>query len=160
MGPCRISRKSPLGVCGANADTIVARNFLRAVAAGVSALRYFTRLLNMDRTRKKLARCISLTFPHLDARSIETANSVAKMAGELGIKIVGVIGNKITDKSQIDVIKSGLAKQDAAAWLGALPYSKAMQQADLKREPVIDADKRVVEELKKAKNKLMELISG
>jgi carbon-monoxide dehydrogenase catalytic subunit len=37
MGPCRISKKSPLGVCGANADTIVARNFLRTVAAGVSA---------------------------------------------------------------------------------------------------------------------------
>lgn len=37
MGPCRISKKAPLGVCGADADTIVARNFLRAVAAGVSA---------------------------------------------------------------------------------------------------------------------------
>jgi len=37
MGPCRISKKAPLGVCGADADTIVARNFLRAVAAGASA---------------------------------------------------------------------------------------------------------------------------
>ena len=37
MGPCRISRKAPVGVCGADADTIVARNFLRAVAAGTSA---------------------------------------------------------------------------------------------------------------------------
>jgi anaerobic carbon-monoxide dehydrogenase catalytic subunit len=37
MGPCRISKKSPLGVCGADADTIVARNFLRAIAAGASA---------------------------------------------------------------------------------------------------------------------------
>jgi len=37
MGPCRISKKSPLGVCGADADTIVARNFIRAVAAGASA---------------------------------------------------------------------------------------------------------------------------
>jgi carbon-monoxide dehydrogenase catalytic subunit len=37
MGPCRISKKAPLGVCGANVDTIVARNFLRAIAAGVSA---------------------------------------------------------------------------------------------------------------------------
>jgi carbon-monoxide dehydrogenase catalytic subunit len=37
MGPCRVSKKAPLGVCGADADTIVARNFLRAVAAGVSA---------------------------------------------------------------------------------------------------------------------------
>ena len=33
-GPCRITPKSPRGICGANADTIVARNFLRAVAAG------------------------------------------------------------------------------------------------------------------------------
>jgi len=37
MGPCRISKKAQVGVCGADADTIVARNFLRAVAAGTSA---------------------------------------------------------------------------------------------------------------------------
>ncbi len=37
MGPCRITKKAPLGVCGADSDTIVARNFLRAVAAGASA---------------------------------------------------------------------------------------------------------------------------
>lgn len=35
-GPCRITPQSPRGVCGANADTIVARNFLRAVAAGAA----------------------------------------------------------------------------------------------------------------------------
>ena len=33
-GPCRISKNRPYGVCGADADTIVARNFLRSVAAG------------------------------------------------------------------------------------------------------------------------------
>ncbi|QGG48948.1 anaerobic carbon-monoxide dehydrogenase catalytic subunit [Heliorestis convoluta] len=33
-GPCKITKTAPRGVCGANADTIVARNFLRAVAAG------------------------------------------------------------------------------------------------------------------------------
>jgi len=40
MGPCRIDpfgEGPQLGVCGADADTIVARNFLRAVAAGCSA---------------------------------------------------------------------------------------------------------------------------
>jgi carbon-monoxide dehydrogenase catalytic subunit len=37
MGPCRVTKKAPLGVCGADVDTIVARNFLRAIAAGVSA---------------------------------------------------------------------------------------------------------------------------
>lgn len=33
-GPCRILPKAPHGICGATADTIVTRNFLRAVAAG------------------------------------------------------------------------------------------------------------------------------
>ena len=33
-GPCKITPKSPRGVCGATADTIVARNFLRSVSAG------------------------------------------------------------------------------------------------------------------------------
>jgi len=37
MGPCRITPKSPRGICGATADTIAARNFLREVAAGTSA---------------------------------------------------------------------------------------------------------------------------
>ena len=36
MGPCRITKKSPRGVCGADADLIVARNLLRGAAAGVA----------------------------------------------------------------------------------------------------------------------------
>ncbi|MBC8181435.1 anaerobic carbon-monoxide dehydrogenase catalytic subunit [candidate division KSB1 bacterium] len=37
MGPCRITSKAPRGVCGADADTIVARNFLREVVGGAAA---------------------------------------------------------------------------------------------------------------------------
>ena len=33
-GPCRITPKAPRGICGATADVIVTRNFLRAVASG------------------------------------------------------------------------------------------------------------------------------
>lgn len=33
-GPCRITPKTPKGICGADADAIVTRNLLRAVAAG------------------------------------------------------------------------------------------------------------------------------
>lgn len=36
MGPCKITPKSPRGVCGADADLIVARNLLRSAAAGVA----------------------------------------------------------------------------------------------------------------------------
>ena len=37
MGPCRITPKSPRGICGADEDTIVARNFLREVVGGAAA---------------------------------------------------------------------------------------------------------------------------
>lgn len=37
MGPCKITPRAPLGVCGADADTIVARNFLREVVGGAAA---------------------------------------------------------------------------------------------------------------------------
>lgn len=36
MGPCKITPKSPRGVCGADADLIASRNLLRAAAAGVA----------------------------------------------------------------------------------------------------------------------------
>ena len=36
MGPCKVTPKSPKGVCGADADLIVARNLLRSMAAGVA----------------------------------------------------------------------------------------------------------------------------
>ena len=37
MGPCRITAKAPRGICGADADTIVARNYLREVVSGTAA---------------------------------------------------------------------------------------------------------------------------
>ncbi len=37
MGPCRITKNAPKGICGADADTIVARNYLREVTGGTAA---------------------------------------------------------------------------------------------------------------------------
>ncbi len=37
MGPCRITKEGTTGVCGATIDTIQARNFIRAIAAGSAA---------------------------------------------------------------------------------------------------------------------------
>lgn len=37
MGPCRLTKDGQTGVCGATLDTIQARNFLRAIAAGSAA---------------------------------------------------------------------------------------------------------------------------
>ncbi|MCL4237969.1 MAG: anaerobic carbon-monoxide dehydrogenase catalytic subunit [Anaerolineae bacterium] len=37
MGPCRLTKDGQTGVCGATLDTIQARNFIRAIAAGAAA---------------------------------------------------------------------------------------------------------------------------
>jgi carbon-monoxide dehydrogenase catalytic subunit len=37
MGPCRMTKDGTTGICGATVDTIQARNFIRAVAAGSAA---------------------------------------------------------------------------------------------------------------------------
>ncbi|MHC4742308.1 MAG: ATP-binding protein [Planctomycetota bacterium] len=91
------------------------------------------------------------------ARSIETANHMAVMAGELGIGCVGVIANKVTDPAQTATIESQLKN---VPLLGSLPYSSALQQADLRRERVFEADEAVVEELRNAKKNLTDLISS
>ncbi len=90
------------------------------------------------------------------SRSIETANNIAKMAKELGIDCVGTIVNKITESAQVEVIKSQL--KDTVV-LGTLRYSRSLQEADLRREAVFGADAEVTEQLKQAKNKLVDLIS-
>lgn len=53
-GPCRISPARPKGVCGADADTIAVRNFLRSVAAGSGC--YIHVVENAARQLKKTAK--------------------------------------------------------------------------------------------------------
>jgi CO dehydrogenase maturation factor len=90
-------------------------------------------------------------------RSIETANNLAKMAGELGIKNVTAIANKITERSQEDLIRSELKD---VALLGILAYSPSVQQADLQRASVMKADAQFVVQLQKVKNALTNLIGS
>jgi carbon-monoxide dehydrogenase catalytic subunit len=51
-GPCRISKKAPLGVCGASGDLIVARNFLQLAVIGTAANTYQCR--NLANTLKSI----------------------------------------------------------------------------------------------------------
>ncbi len=91
------------------------------------------------------------------SRSIETAGNIAAMARDLGIGTVGAIANKVTEPAQLDVIRS---KLDGIPLLGAVSYSKSIQGADLQRTPVIQADAAAVQELNKARQRLVELVRG
>jgi len=89
-------------------------------------------------------------------RSIETANNVAEMARDLGIKHVAAIANKITEAAQTDIIRSQLKD---IPLLGSLGYSRSVQQVDIERKPATEADAEFVQGLRQAKNALVDLIS-
>jgi carbon-monoxide dehydrogenase catalytic subunit len=79
MGPCRITKKSPLGVCGADVDTIVARNFLRSVAAGVSA--------HSDHGRTVAEVFLSTAKGEAGDYQIKDSVKLYKLAKELGVEV-------------------------------------------------------------------------
>ena len=75
-GPCRITPDAPRGICGASADTIVARNFLRAVAAGSGCYIHIV---------ENTARQLKNTGLHKDKiRSEKALNHLAELFGVTG----------------------------------------------------------------------------
>ena len=87
-GPCRITPKAPRGICGATADVIVARNFLRAVASGSGCYIHIVEntALNVKKTaeikgeikgEKSLARLAEI-FGVLGTDKWDTAKQVAQ----------------------------------------------------------------------------------
>lgn len=85
-------------------------------------------------------------------KSIKTANNVAEMARDLGIKHVAAIANKITEATQTNIIRSQLKDMPL---LGSLGYSRSVQQADLARKPVMQADAGFLKQLRQARDALM-----
>lgn len=93
MGPCRITPKAPKGVCGADADTIVARNFLREVASGTAAHSDHSRHLVL--LLKKAAKGEGGSYQIKDERALRSA------AREYGLEEAGrdtlEVANELAD---------------------------------------------------------------
>ncbi len=70
MGPCRITPKAPKGICGADVDTIVARNLLREIAAGTAAHSDHGRML--VKTLRRVARGEGGEYKITDARRLRS----------------------------------------------------------------------------------------
>ena len=79
MGPCRITRRAEQGICGASADTIVARNFIRMIAGGAAA--------HSDHGRD-ITHALMLTAQgKADAYGVKDEVKLKVLASEYGIKI-------------------------------------------------------------------------
>ena len=78
MGPCRLVGKTERGVCGATIDTVAARNFARAVAAGASA--------HSDHGRGLAYTLLEAVEGHAPDYGVRDAFKLVEVAGYLGVE--------------------------------------------------------------------------
>jgi CO dehydrogenase maturation factor len=62
-------------------------------------------------------------------RSIETAEHIQHLAGEIGLTRLAVVGNKIRNDADVRFLRENLPQFDFIGWL---PYDELLIDADLK----------------------------
>ncbi len=81
MGPCKITPKAPRGVCGADADVIVARNFGRFVTGGAAG--------HSDHGRDLIEVLEAIVEGQTSDYKITDEEKLIRIAGEIGINTEG-----------------------------------------------------------------------
>ncbi|NOY53512.1 MAG: anaerobic carbon-monoxide dehydrogenase catalytic subunit [Deltaproteobacteria bacterium] len=97
MGPCRITKKTPRGVCGADVGTIAARNFGRMVAAGASA--------HADHGRDMAFLLLAAARGETEGITIKDVKKLHAVAGHLGIETEGKEKEKIGEEVALKFIE-------------------------------------------------------
>ena len=130
MGPCKITPQTPRGVCGADADVIVARNLLRSAAAGVAQHGAHAReiLLSM-----KFVAEGRLKLPILGEKKLRTVckafgietrgQSAARLTGKLADLLLEDLSRAVPDDYR--TIRAMAPKERQAVWdkLDIIPIS-------------------------------------
>ena len=78
-------------------------------------------------------------------RAIETADRISKLAQDIGLHNMAVVGNKIRSQSEKEFIISNLPGFE---FLGFIPYDQALVEADLANLPLLDASRQITSEVK------------
>ena len=118
-GPCRITPKAPRGICGATADVIVARNFLRAVASGSGC--YIHIVENTALNVKKTA---------MEKGEIKGERSLKRLADAFGIqgKDKWETAQIVAEKVIADLYKPEYEKMELVEKLAYAPRFKRWQE--------------------------------
>jgi CO dehydrogenase maturation factor len=77
-------------------------------------------------------------------RSLETARTIQGLAGDIGLKNLALVGNKIRGQSDRDFLTSSLPDLE---FIGFIPYDRAIVDADLASQPILEASAPVTGEV-------------
>jgi len=87
-------------------------------------------------------------------RSLETAQTINKLAQDLGLHNIAIVGNKIRSESDREFITSSLPGIEI---LGFIPYDPSITEADLANRPLFAASPQTAREVKNIYDKLVSL---
>jgi len=75
-------------------------------------------------------------------RSLETAQRIGKLAQDIGLQNIAVVGNKVRNQSEKDSLISSLSQFE---FLGFIPYDQALVDADLANLPILDSSQQIAD---------------
>jgi CO dehydrogenase maturation factor len=78
-------------------------------------------------------------------RSVETAYRIERLAQDIGLKNIAIVGNKIRSHSDRGFLLSSLP---GFKFLGFIPYDQALVDADLDGRPVLSSSQQIISEVK------------
>jgi len=84
--------------------------------------------------------------------SIETAQRIEKLAKDIGLDNLAVIGNKVHSPAEKDFITSSL---EGFNFLGFIPYDAAMQQAEISNLALLEASRSITSAVRDIYSKLI-----
>ena len=112
------------------------------------ALEYgFGRLLGG--TAKAVNRLLIVVEP--GRRSVDTAGHIRRLAAEIGLQNIALVGNKIRSKRDEDFLRGNLRGFE---FLGVLPYDDDLIEADLQGISPYDTDSPVIGIVQEIVNRL------
>lgn len=79
-------------------------------------------------------------------RSIETAYTINKLAQDIGLHNIVVVGNKVRSQSEKEFLISSLSD---FKFLGFIPYDQSVVDADLANVSVVDSSQQIINEVRK-----------
>ena len=94
-------------------------------------------------TAKAVDKLIVVVEP--SRRSVETAYRIDKLAQDIGLQNIAVVGNKIRSQSEREFLISSLPGFE---FLGFIPYDQALVDADLANRPLLDSSQQIINEVK------------
>ncbi len=85
-------------------------------------------------------------------RSLETAYNIDKLAQDIGLLNIAIVGNKIRSESDKHFLVSNLPNFE---FLGFIPYDQKVVEADLANLPILESSQQILTEVRNIYNALL-----